>query len=103
MSGTTGLDLRLPIGGLFVALGVLLAGYGLATLGDATRYAPSGGLNINLWWGVLMLVVGVLFLLAARRGTAEARPALESTEGRETERREHALGLEHEPGTPAPR
>src|SRR5205085_301946 len=100
MSGATGLDLRLPIGGLFVALGVLLAGYGLATMGDAARYQSSGGLNINLWWGLVMLVVGVLFLLAARRGArlAGARPAASTPEGRETERREHALGLEHEPG-----
>ncbi len=68
MSATGGLDLRIPIGGLFVALGVLLGGFGLATMGDAARYVKSGGLNINLWWGSFLLVVGVLFLVGARRG-----------------------------------
>lgn len=60
------LDLRVPIGGLFVALGALLAGFGLFTADDAAMYAKSGGLNINLWWGVAMLVSGAAFLLAAR-------------------------------------
>jgi hypothetical protein len=67
-----GLDLRVPIGGLFVALGVLLAGYGLFTADDTARYVKSGGININLWWGVAMLVTGALFLLFARRGAARA-------------------------------
>ena len=35
MSGAEGLDIRLPIGGLFAVLGLMLAGYGLATGGDA--------------------------------------------------------------------
>ena len=67
-----GLDLRVPIGGLFVANGVLLAGYGLYTAKNVEMYAESGGLNINLWWGVTMLVTGALFLFFARRGAARA-------------------------------
>ena len=39
MSGADGLDIRLPIGGLFTVLGLILAGYGLATAADAARYA----------------------------------------------------------------
>ena len=64
MSGPTGLDVRLPIGGLFTALGLLLAGYGLATAGDASHYARSLSVNINLWWGLVMLVFGVTLLAA---------------------------------------
>ncbi len=78
MSAAGSLDLRLPIGGLFVMLGLVLAGYGLATMGDAARYVKSGGLNINLVWGIVMLVVGGLFLLLARRGAA--RDALRAAE-----------------------
>jgi hypothetical protein len=70
MSAAGGLDLRYPIGGLFVMLGLVLAGYGAATNSDAAQYVKSGGLNINLWWGVVMLIVGILFLLGARRGSA---------------------------------
>ena len=64
----SGLDLRVPIGGLFVALGVILAGFGLVTAGNVEMYARSEGLNINLWWGLVMLVTGGLFLFAAKRG-----------------------------------
>jgi hypothetical protein len=61
------LDLRLPIGGLFTALGGVLGGFGLVTGGDASRYLKSGGINLNLWWGAALLVTGLLFLIAARR------------------------------------
>jgi hypothetical protein len=69
MGGAGGLDIRLPIGGLFVVLGLLLAGYGVATNGDAERYARSMAVNINLWWGLVMLVFGALLLLLARRSS----------------------------------
>ena len=77
MSGSTGLDVRLPIGGLFTALGLLLTGYGLATVGDPSHYARSLSVNINLWWGLVMLVFGLTLLAAvwiSRRRQA-AKPA----------------------------
>ena len=50
------LDLRFPMGLLFVALGALLAGYGL--LGDQAVYAASLGINVNLWTGLGILLFG---------------------------------------------
>jgi len=96
MSGGTGLDVRIPIGGLFTVLGLLLAGYGLATAGDTARYATSMSVNLNLWWGLVMFVFGTLFLWGASRGrrNASVHPAGDSPEGRDTEAREHQLGLE---------
>ncbi|MDF1501773.1 hypothetical protein [Roseisolibacter sp. H3M3-2] len=91
MSGAATLDLRYPIGGLFVVLGALLAGYGAMTNGDAVMYGRSTGVNVNLWWGLVMLVTGVLFLWLARRGSG---PPTRSAEGLATERREEDLGLE---------
>ena len=70
MSSSSGLDLRLPIGGLFTALGLLLAGYGLATAGDATQHARSLSVNINLWWGLVMLTFGLVLLWGASRARA---------------------------------
>ena len=70
MSGEASLDLRLPIGGLFVVLGIMLGGYGLATGSNTEMYVKSGGMNINLIWGVVMLVTGIIFLLLAKRGAS---------------------------------
>ena len=61
------MDLRLPIGGLFVVLGVILGVFGVITNGDTAMYERSAGLNINLVWGVVMFVFGALFLLLAQR------------------------------------
>ena len=71
MSAEGLLDLRLPIGGLFVTLGVMLAGYGLVTSGNTEMYLKSGGMNINLIWGIVMLITGVIFLVLAKRGAAK--------------------------------
>ncbi len=57
------LDLKLPIGWLLSAYGVLLTVYGLLTKKE--MYAISLGLNLNLAWGLLMLVIGGGFLLTA--------------------------------------
>ena len=87
MSGSASLDLRLPIGGLFSALGVIIGVYGIATNGSP-MYAQSESININLWWGLVMLRAT---RLAHASGMHET---LESPEGRATERREHRSGLE---------
>lgn len=54
------LDLRLPVGLMFTVFGVILALVG--TLGKAEYVQHSLGVNINLWWGVVMLVFGLVML-----------------------------------------
>jgi hypothetical protein len=97
MGGASGLDVRLPIGGLFMVLGLLIGGYGMATAGDAAHYAKSFSVNVNLWWGLVMLIFGLTLLAGAIRGhrLASVRPALETPEGKATEQRERRVGLEH--------
>ncbi len=96
MSTIFALDIRYPIGVLFSALGLLLGGYGVATNADVARYAALDGLNVNLWWGVVMLAFGMFFLLLARRGdrTPTVHSALETPEGRAIEASEKRRGLE---------
>ncbi|MBC7894135.1 MAG: hypothetical protein H7066_01920 [Cytophagaceae bacterium] len=72
MSGGGNLDLRYPIGGLFVALGLILTGYGIATSGNTAMYARSTALNVNLWWGLVMLAFGGLFIAMAMRAARRA-------------------------------
>ena len=54
-------DIRLLIGGLFTLYGVMLTIAGFFT-SDSARQKASG-ININLWLGLGMLVLGLLFLL----------------------------------------
>ena len=56
------LDIRFPIGGLFTVLGVLVAGYGIATRGDPALYERSLSVNINLAWGIVLLAFGLAML-----------------------------------------
>ena len=99
MSTIIALDIRYPIGALFGTLGLVIGGYGIATNGDDAKYASLGGLNVNLWWGVVMLLFGVLCIILARRSgeTPTIRPTLESPEGRAIEQLEAKRGLERNP------
>jgi hypothetical protein len=57
-------DLRTIIGALFVLYGVLLTIVGLLDSADEVKKA--NGIRINLWIGLAMLLLGVLFLLWVR-------------------------------------
>jgi len=53
-------DLRLPIGIMFSFYGVLLTVYGVVS--DKAQYARSLDININLIWGIVLLVFGAVML-----------------------------------------
>ena len=65
-----GIDIRLPIGILFTLLGIILTGYG--ALGDISHDRQPLDVNINLVWGIVLLVFGVLMFLFGRRGMRAA-------------------------------
>lgn len=58
-------DLRLPIGLLFTLLGLLLSVFGLVT--SPVLDQTSLGLNMNLWWGLVILAFGATMLGFALR------------------------------------
>ena len=70
------LDVRFPIGGMFSILGALLTLYGITS--DQAIYARSLGINVNLWWGLVLLAFGLVMLRlavrAARRSASEPTP-----------------------------
>jgi hypothetical protein len=59
------LDIRYPMGFLFGSLGLIIAVYGALTK------HLSLGININLWWGIVLLVFGVIMLALARAASAK--------------------------------
>ncbi len=66
------LDLRLPIGLMFTIFGVVLVVFGLVS--DPAIYARSLGINVNLWWGVLLLLFGLVMLTFALRSRQSPTP-----------------------------
>ena len=66
-----GLDIRIPLGLMFAVIGMLLTGYGLVA--DRTIYARSLGINVNLIWGAVLLVFGVVFVISGRRAARKAK------------------------------
>jgi putative Mn2+ efflux pump MntP len=60
------LDLRLPIGLMFGVFGVILTVYGLVS--EKAIYARSLGINVNLWWGLVLLAFGLVMLWLSYRG-----------------------------------
>lgn len=73
-----GLDIRTPIGLMFTILGVLVAGYGIFS--DPAIYERSLGVNVNLWWGLVLLVFGLVFVWLGRKGTSAMHSAEEPVE-----------------------
>jgi hypothetical protein len=55
-------DLRLPIGLLFSICGAIIA-----VTGMVQRVAVLG-INVNLWWGLVLLAFGLVMLFLAMRG-----------------------------------
>jgi hypothetical protein len=66
------LDLRLPIGLMFSIFGVMLVIYGLVS--DTAIYARSLGINVNLWWGLVLLAFGLAMLGFALRARSAPTP-----------------------------
>lgn len=60
------LDIRLPMGLLFLLLGVILVGYGF--MSNPAIYAQhSLGQNVNLLWGAIFALFGGVMLYLSRR------------------------------------
>ena len=72
------LDLRVPLGLLFSIIGAMMSVYGFFTRGSLI-YERSAGMNINLIWGLVMLVFGVTMFFLGRR--ASRRPARKPVQG----------------------
>jgi hypothetical protein len=61
------LDIRFPLGLLFLGLGLILVGYGFVS--DPRIYdAHSSGQNVNLIWGAVFACFGGFVLWLAKRG-----------------------------------
>jgi dipeptide/tripeptide permease len=72
-----GLDIRLPIGMLFTALGVILVLFG--AFSNRALYDRSLGINVNLAWGAVLLAFGIVMLALGKRGASRQARSAERT------------------------
>ena len=70
-----GLDIRWPIGGLFSLVGAMMLIYGFATQSDAEMYRRSLNINVNLYWGAILLIFGGAMLVMAWRASQQPPPS----------------------------
>ena len=61
-----GLDIRIPLGLIFLIIGGIMSVFGFLTRGSAL-YNRSLDLNLNLTWGLVMFVFGLVMFIIGRR------------------------------------
>jgi hypothetical protein len=61
------IDIKIPIGLMFLVFGILLTAYGFITISDVEMYKKTFSINMNLWSGVGMLIFGSLMLFLSRK------------------------------------
>jgi len=64
-------DIRTPIGTMFSLIGLILLVYGLAS--DPAIYQKSLGINMNLYWGLAMMIFGIPMLIFGLRSGKKAK------------------------------
>jgi hypothetical protein len=57
---------------MFTIFGAILVVYG--ALSSPVMYEKSLGINVNLWWGLVLLVFGLVVLGLAIRAHRESKP-----------------------------
>jgi len=65
------LDARIAVGMFFTLAGTILSAFGLSTRERADVYVKSLGIDADLWWGLALLVFGIVMLAFGRRGLAK--------------------------------
>ena len=71
------LDLRIPMGLMFLIVGLILTVYGMVTMGSPI-YARSLGMNANLDWGLVLLAFGAIMFVLGRRNQRRIEKELAS-------------------------
>jgi hypothetical protein len=61
-----GLDIRIPLGLIFLITGGIMSIFGFITRNTGI-YHRSMGINLNLTWGAIMFVFGLIMFLVGRR------------------------------------
>jgi len=68
-----GLDIRIPLGLVFLLIGGIMGVFGIYTHGNTALYQKSLGMDINLDWGGIMFAFGaIMFFFGKRKKSTDA-------------------------------
>jgi multisubunit Na+/H+ antiporter MnhG subunit len=62
-----GLDIRIPLGLIFLIIGGIMSLYGFFTRHSDIYTKSSMGINLNLTWGLVMFIFGAIMFFVGRR------------------------------------
>jgi hypothetical protein len=94
IASTRRFDLRRILGALFLLYGLLVTAVGLVQ--GAADLRKTGGIAINVWTGVVMLVVGIVFFVWDRLSPVPEEDIVKSLEQEDANRTaEEAEGAAH--------
>jgi hypothetical protein len=65
------LDIRLPIGLMFFLIGVVMSVYGMTSGSEV--YRRSLNINVNLLWGIVQIVFGLVMLYMVWRAAEKVK------------------------------
>jgi hypothetical protein len=80
------LDLRIPMGLMFTLVGMILSSFGAMTTSRTELYSKSLGVDVNLWWGLVLLAFGLIMLTLGRRGQRRLEKELPKPQSSEPRR-----------------
>lgn len=60
------IDLRLPIGLFFLCVGLIMTGFGLLSPHNIPNISQQ--INVDLYWGVILLLFGALMTIFGYKG-----------------------------------
>jgi hypothetical protein len=75
MGDASHMDIRLPIGLMFSILGAVIGIYGALTLGDPMYSEHSLGIDVNICWGGVLFLFGLVMLALCWRARCKGKSA----------------------------
>ncbi len=70
------MDLRLPIGIFFLLVGLIMVGYGVVSPQDIPHITEK--VNIDLYWGIVLLVFGAPMTIFGWKAEAKAKAEMKN-------------------------
>ncbi|MDR3726919.1 MAG: hypothetical protein P4K86_07765 [Terracidiphilus sp.] len=69
-------DVRIAVGWMFLLIGLLLGFFGYASKDNPALWVPSLGIDVDLWWGLVLAAFGLTMLALGKRAEKQAETAL---------------------------